>query len=58
MDAQIKYSMCILDCYHLQFQHFVAKAFPSKVLQGLLASPAADTFQQGILAQLTCVNKQ
>jgi len=32
----------------------VAEPFPSEVLQLLLASPAAATFQHGILTQLAC----
>jgi len=50
--AQVNYLACRLDSYVLQILRVVAEPFPSEVLQLLLASPAAATFQHGILTQL------
>jgi len=45
---------CRLESYLLQILRVVAEPFPSEVLQLLLASPAAATFEHGILTQLAC----
>ena len=50
--AQVNFLACRLESYLLQILRVVAEPFPSEVLQLLLASPAADTFQHGILTQL------
>ena len=53
-DAQVNFLACRLESYLSQILRVVAESFPSEVLQLLLASPAAATFQHGILAQLAC----
>jgi len=53
-DAQVNYLACRLKSYLLQILRVVAEPFPSEALQLLLASPAAATFQHGILTQLAC----
>jgi len=45
---------CRLESYLLQILRVVAEPFPSEVLQLLLTSLAAATFQHGILTQLAC----
>ena len=53
-DAQVNFLACRLDSYLLQIVRVVAEPFPSEVLQLLLASPVAATFQHGIFTQLAC----
>jgi len=56
-DAQDNFLACRLESYLLQILRVVVEPFPSEVLQLLLlllASPAAATFQHGILTQLAC----
>ena len=53
-DAQVNFLACRLVSYLLQILRVVAEPFTSGVLQLLLASPAAATFQHGILTQLAC----
>ena len=56
-DAQVNFLACRLESYLLQILRVVAKPFPSEVLQLLLTSPAATTFQHGILTQFACKEK-
>jgi len=51
-DAQVNFLACRLESYLLQIVRVVAEPFLYEVLQLLLASPAAATFQHGILTQL------
>ena len=53
-DAQVNFLACRLESYLLQILRVIAEPFTSEVLQLLLASPAAATFQHGILTQLAC----
>jgi len=53
-DAQVNFLACRLESYLLQILRVVAEPFTSELLQLLLASPAAATFQHDILTQLAC----
>jgi len=53
-DAQVNCLACRLESYLLQILRVVAEPYPSEVLQPLLASPTATTFQHGILTQFAC----
>jgi len=53
--AQVNFLACRLESYLLQILRVVAEPFPfDEVLQLLLTSPAATTFQHGILTQSAC----